>query len=184
MIGVRWLSSFCKNVAPTNWPISLTSILCKLMERVIKAIITGNLDRSHRVSAAHHGIIKRKSWLTNLLTIHEWALSWVDDEDKSVDLYYHDSSGALDSISYIFLLFRHQTVRLVGNALCWSKSFFVSQKLYSLKKRNLVKFYWSAHWCTTGFRVWSSAFQYVYEWFTRFPRRSMDNIRSRWLASI
>ena len=53
---------------PSNYrPISLTSICCKLMEKVIKDVMVENLIKHNLLSVHQHGFVLFKSCLTNLI---------------------------------------------------------------------------------------------------------------------
>src|SRR3981081_1021742 len=52
---------------PENYrPVSLTSIVGKMLESIIKDHITEHLDRLHLIRSSQHGFTKGKSRLTNL----------------------------------------------------------------------------------------------------------------------
>ena len=53
---------------PTNYrPISLTSIVCKLMERIVKDEIMKHLTTNSLIVSQQHGFVNNKSCITNLL---------------------------------------------------------------------------------------------------------------------
>ena len=53
---------------PENYrPISLTSIVGKLLESIVKDVIVGHLDKFNLLHDSQHGFRKGKSCFTNLL---------------------------------------------------------------------------------------------------------------------
>jgi len=55
-------------------PISLTSGVCKVMERVIVKYLSDYLYEHKLISRQQHGFIRRKSTSTNLLeTLNDWT---------------------------------------------------------------------------------------------------------------
>ncbi|KER29476.1 hypothetical protein T265_03943 [Opisthorchis viverrini] len=51
----------------SNRPISLTSVPCKVMERILKRAILDHLTSSNMISPAHHGFLPNSSRVTNML---------------------------------------------------------------------------------------------------------------------
>ncbi len=49
-----------------NRPVSLTSIVCKLMETALKGAILNHLQQTEELSAALHGFIKQRACFSNL----------------------------------------------------------------------------------------------------------------------
>jgi hypothetical protein len=62
-------------IEPSNYrPISLTSIPCKMMERMIRDIMLNHLYKYDSITKKQHGFVKNKSCLTNLLvTVRPWT---------------------------------------------------------------------------------------------------------------
>ncbi|KAK8738331.1 hypothetical protein OTU49_017424, partial [Cherax quadricarinatus] len=82
---------------PSNYrPISLTSIVGKLLESIIAEIIRSHLDKHSLINDTQHGFTRGRSCLTNLLTFFSKAFEAVD-HDKEFDIIYLDFSKAFDS---------------------------------------------------------------------------------------
>lgn len=86
----KWES---KQEVSTKPPISLTSIVCQSMERLIKGPFT-----AHGISNVQHGFVKFILCLTHLHTISE-TTTRLAYEDKSEELCYLDINKADDSVS-------------------------------------------------------------------------------------
>ena len=63
--------------SPSNYrPVSLTSLVVKILERLIHSRITDFLDQHRKLSSFQHGFRRGHSCQTQLLaTVHEWARS-------------------------------------------------------------------------------------------------------------
>ena len=69
-------------------PVSLTSVICKLLERLIKDLVDF-LVENNLISPSQHGFLKARSCLTNILCFLEEVTKWVD-EGSPVDIIYLD----------------------------------------------------------------------------------------------
>ena len=83
--------------APGNYrPISLTCILCKVMEAIIRDEIVSHLTDNKLINPSQHGFMSRRSCLTNLLEYLEVLTSLVD-AGHSMDVIYLDFAKAFDN---------------------------------------------------------------------------------------
>ena len=75
---------------PENYrPISLTSVPCKLMERIMRDQIVEHMTRNNFFSPFQHGFISGKSCLTQLLEYLE-DFTEALDQGVDVDIIYLD----------------------------------------------------------------------------------------------
>nr|VZI24877.1 unnamed protein product [Spirometra erinaceieuropaei] len=80
-------------------PVSLTSICCKVMEKIIKKALMQFLEQHHLLSDAQHGFQSGRSCLTNLLfTLERWTKA--RDEDSVVHAIYIDFKKAFDKVPH------------------------------------------------------------------------------------
>ena len=64
---------------PGNFrPVSLTSIICKMMESIIKDKLVEHLQNFNLLNDSQHGFMKGKSCLTNLLEYFENVTKFLD----------------------------------------------------------------------------------------------------------
>ena len=80
-------------------PISLTSVIGKLLESIVKDNIIGHLEKHHLLYDSQHGFRGGKSCLTNLLELFE-TVTKHQDEGEPVDLVYLDFAKAFDKVPY------------------------------------------------------------------------------------
>lgn len=108
---------------PANYrPISLTSVFCKLMERVINRQMIQYLQRHKLLSGRQHGFLAKRSTVTNLLDcLSDWTLAL--DNRHSVTVAYIDYSKAFDMVSHNKLLHKLSCFGICGNLLRWIGEF-------------------------------------------------------------
>ena len=80
-------------------PVSLTSVICKLLETIIRDHMMDFLIKHKLINPSQHGFLKAKSCLTNLLCFLEEITKWVDD-GSPVDVIYLDFQKAFDKVPH------------------------------------------------------------------------------------
>ncbi|CAF0772247.1 unnamed protein product, partial [Brachionus calyciflorus] len=103
-------------------PLSLTSILCKVMERIIKDKLLDYFIINKLICKEQHGFVPRKCYTTNLLEeldIITLALS----EGKIIDVIYTDYSKAFDKVNHKKLIHKLEKYGIKGAVLNWIKDF-------------------------------------------------------------
>ena len=88
-----------KNVASNYRPISLTSQVCKVMEKLVKESIVAHPNKRNLIRKSQHDFMEGKSCLTNLLSFLETATSY-SDQGLPVDILYLDFSKAFDKVPH------------------------------------------------------------------------------------
>ena len=100
---------------PENYrPVSLTCILCKLYETIIKEHILKYVIGI--ITEKQHGFVPGKSCLSNLLETLERASEYLADGD-CLDLFYFDFSKAFDTVSHYRLLVKLESLGFSNNML-------------------------------------------------------------------
>ena len=103
---------------PANYrPVSLTCILCKILEHIINRHILDHLDEHRILVDAQHGFCKRRSSETqHILTCHGLA--------KVVnDMLVLDFAKAFDTVAHKRLLGKLESYGIDGNLYGWIQSF-------------------------------------------------------------
>ena len=80
-------------------PVSLTSVVGKMLESVIKEEITRHLEGNGLIEQTQHGFIKGKSCLTNLLEFYE-DVSRAVDRGEPVDVVFLDFQKEFDKVPH------------------------------------------------------------------------------------
>ena len=85
---------------PENYrPVSLTSVVCKLLETLIRDHMVEFLVKLKLINTSQHGFLKARSCLTNLLCFLEEITKCVDD-GSPVDVVYLDFQKAFDKVPH------------------------------------------------------------------------------------
>ena len=78
-----------RNKSKNYRPVSLTSVICKLLERLIKDNMVDILVKHKLLNSSQHGFLKARSCLTNMLCFFEEITKWID-EGSFGDIIYLD----------------------------------------------------------------------------------------------
>ncbi|KAK4815154.1 hypothetical protein QYF61_017595 [Mycteria americana] len=112
---------------PGNYrPVSLTSVLGKVMEQIILSAITRHVWDNQVIRPSHHGFMKGRSLLTNLISFYD-KMTHLVDEGKAVDVFYLDFSKAFDTVSHSIVLEKLAAHSLDGHTLRWVKNWLDGQ---------------------------------------------------------
>jgi ribonuclease P/MRP protein subunit RPP40 len=113
---------------PGNYrPVSLTSQICKIMERLIKEDLTNFLESNKIIYNSQHGFRKNRSCLTNLLEFMETVSNRLD-HGEPLDIIYLDFQKAFDKVPYGRLLLKLEAVGIKGNLLNWIGAWLSDRK--------------------------------------------------------
>ena len=91
---------------PSNYrPISLTSVLSKVLERIIRKQVSSFIDKKGCLNSTQHGFRNRsgRSCLSDLLSVFDDIMHMLED-GGSVDMVYLDFSKAFDKVDHGILL--------------------------------------------------------------------------------
>ena len=115
---------------PSNYrPISLTSHLIKIFERVIRHKIVSHLEANDLLFRNQHGFRKGRSCLTNLL-------KHIDDVIQSIlngnehDVIYVDFAKAFDKVDHEILLQKLKICGITGKLFSWIEKFITNRHLF------------------------------------------------------
>ena len=117
-----------KKSQPGNYrPISLTSVVCKLLETVIRDNMVKFLEENQLIKDSQHGFRGKRSCLTNLLDFfHDVFDNY--DECRSVDIIYLDFQKAFDKVPHKRLLDKVLTHGISGSIHNWIKDWLSNRK--------------------------------------------------------
>jgi len=104
---------------PGNYrPVSLTSVVGKLLESIIVDKLTGYLEANNLLKNTQHGFRRHRSCLTNLLEFfHEVFTD--HDRCKAVDVVYMDFQKAFDKVPFRRLLLKVRALGIQGEICRW-----------------------------------------------------------------
>ncbi|XP_059801424.1 uncharacterized protein LOC132378494 [Hypanus sabinus] len=108
-------------------PVSLPSVVGKMLESVIKDVITAHLESGEIIRQSQHGFVKGKSCLTNLTEFFEDVTSRVD-RGEPVDVVYLNFQKAFDKVPHRRLVCKLKAHGIGGMVLMWIENWLASRK--------------------------------------------------------
>ena len=115
-----------KKHASNYRPVSLTSQVCKVLERIIRKRLVSHLDEHKLITPCQHGFVKKHSCLTNLLeALEDWTKAL--DEGHSLDVIFLDYQKAFDTVPHRRLLKKLSAYGVKRKVLNWIESFLTGR---------------------------------------------------------
>ena len=108
-------------------PISLTSIVCRILESIIRDKILIHLQEYNLIIKSQHGFWPHRSCLTNLLEFLEVVTKLVD-EGHSVDVMFFDFSKAFDKVPHVRLISKVKAHGITGVVADWIEEWLKERK--------------------------------------------------------
>ena len=97
-------------------PVSLTSVVGKLLGSIIRDQVKTFLDENKLIYSNQHGFTKDRSCLTNLIKFFYRIFEWYD-QLNSLDIIYLDFSKAFDKVPHKRLIKKLEGYRTRGECL-------------------------------------------------------------------
>ena len=111
-----------RHTAENYRPVTITSILCRMLERMLKAPIMKHIEDNNLLADEQHGFVRKRSCLSNLLLNME-KITENYDKGLPMDQIFLDLQKAFDSVPHQRLLFKLQRFGIHGEIYEWIKSF-------------------------------------------------------------
>ncbi|XP_065654666.1 uncharacterized protein LOC136081289 [Hydra vulgaris] len=112
---------------PSNYrPISITSIVCKVMEKIIHKVMMNHLALNKLIANEQHGFVNGKNCCSNLLEI-DFITSKIET-GNNIDIVFLDFAKAFDSVSLSKLCCKLYGYGFQSYILQWCKSFLSNRK--------------------------------------------------------
>jgi len=116
-----------KSDAQNYRPVSLTSVTCKILERLIRKRVMTFLQDNQLLADQQYGFRPHRSTTTQLLqAMDEWT-EWLDN-GKNFDVMYMDFAKAFDSVPHQRLLVKVKAYGIRGNLLEWIEDFLKGRR--------------------------------------------------------
>ena len=111
----------------TNYrPVSLTSIIGKLMEKIVCKGIINHLRTNSIITDAQYGFLEKRSCSSNLMeTLNEWTIAM--DLKQEVDCIFLDFKKAFDSVPHQRLLMKMSMYGVKDKVIKWLRSFLIGR---------------------------------------------------------
>ena len=111
-----------KSLASNYRPITLTSIVCKVLEKIMVEHLIKHLKSNNLEDESQHGFTPKKSTTTNLLqALNIWSESI--SHGLPVDVLYLDLEKAFDKVPHHRLICQLQKFGIRGQILNWIKDY-------------------------------------------------------------
>ena len=112
---------------PLNYrPIGLTSVVCKVLERVIYKSLYNYLEDHTVLSSDQYGFRRGRSTEDQLLLVYDRVTSWID-KGYTVDVVLFDFAKAFDVVNHQLLLEKLSLLGVGGSLLGWLRQFLVGR---------------------------------------------------------
>ena len=107
-------------------PISLTSVFCKLLKRIIHDKMLNYLSDNQLISPHQHGFLAKHSTCTQLLeTVNDWSIALLNR--NVVDVMYFDFTKAFDIVSHTKLMCKLYAYGFDGELLAFIHDFITGR---------------------------------------------------------
>ena len=108
-------------------PVSLTSVICKLVETIIGDHMMDFLIKHKLINPSQHGFLKARSCLTNLLCFLEELSKWVDD-GSPVDEIYLDFQKAFHKVPHQRLIAKLKSHGMGNSIVNWIEQWLTDRR--------------------------------------------------------
>ena len=108
-------------------PGSLTSVICKLLDTIMRDHMMSFLINHKLINRSQHGFLKAKSCLTNVLCFLEEITKWVDD-GSLVDVIYLDFQKAFDKVPHQRLILKLTSHGMGNSIINWIEQWLTDRR--------------------------------------------------------
>ena len=109
--------------SPSNYrPISLTPILMKIFERVVRKQVITFMTKRDKFNPSQHGFREGRSCLSALLMVYDNIMTTLNSS-VSIDMIYLDFAKAFDKVDHNILLHKVKALGIQGKLGTWIHSF-------------------------------------------------------------
>ena len=117
----------CRSLPSNYRPVSLTSIVCKMLECIIKDCLMKHFTINNLFAVNQHGFRPGHSCVTQLLKVMENWTNFIDS-GASVDVIYLDFQKAFDRVPHGRLLSKVKSYGIEGSILRWIQDFLRNRR--------------------------------------------------------
>lgn len=123
--------------APSNYrPISLTSVVCKVLEGIVREAIMSFVQETGQLNEEQHGFMPGKGCQTNLIETMDDVTKDLD-EGIPVDIIYIDFSKAFDTVPHKRMISKLRGFGISPQLVTWIEDFLHDRTMYvSVKGSN------------------------------------------------
>ena len=116
-----------KKLASNYRPISLTSIVCKCLEKIVRNHITSYMKENDLFSPKQYGFISGRSTVLQLITILD---TWTYEIDRGhhTDVIYMDFKKAFDTVPHKRLISKLNSLNISKEIVNWIEAFISNRR--------------------------------------------------------
>ena len=107
--------------------VSLTSVVGKLLERMVKNEIDVFIETNNLIKDSQHGFRRGRSPMTNLIEFMNVTTKWFD-QGKCFDIIFLDFSKAFDVVCHKRLMIKLEAIGIRGKVLRWIKDWISKRR--------------------------------------------------------
>ena len=107
--------------------VSWTSVLGKLLERIVKIDLDAYIEKNGLMAKSQHGFRSGRSPMTNLVEFLNETTKWFD-EGRSFDVVYLDFSKAFDVICHERIIVKLEAIGIEGKIIAWIKNWLKDRR--------------------------------------------------------
>ena len=115
-----------KNLFENYRPVSITSIICKMMESIVRDKIVMHMEKNNLFSPKQHGFVPLRNCMTNLLICMEHWTTMIEN-GLPIDIIYTDFAKAFDRVPHHRLLQKMKNLGIIGRMGNWIKAFLTGR---------------------------------------------------------
>ena len=116
-----------KSVCSNYRPVSLTSVVCKLLEYLLRDVLLKYLESNNKIVSNQYGFRPGYSCCSQLLNVMEDFSDFMDSS-LDFDCIYLDFAKAFDRVSHTKLIFKLSQIGINGCILKWIAHFLSSRR--------------------------------------------------------
>ncbi len=111
-------------------PVSLTSVVVKLLEKLIRKYWICHLEENNLLSNCQFGFRSNRSCVSNLLSFYDRVIDITQERDGWADCVFLDFKKAFDKVPHKRLLYKLEMCGgITGGLLKWMKNFLTGRKM-------------------------------------------------------
>ena len=115
-----------RNLATNYRPISLTSVICRILERIIHSQISSHFLFNNIISTSQHGFIRKRSTQTQQINFLEKLTQFYENKTQA-DIIYLDFSKAFDRVSHFKLVHVLCHLKIHQSIITWISNYLTGR---------------------------------------------------------